>query len=50
MERTLPLFNGSAVAGGDPARPYHNARAPVYVVSGAVVRHFPARFPPFPLF
>ena len=36
MERTLPLFNGSAVAGGDPARPYHNARAPVYVVSGAV--------------
>jgi hypothetical protein len=36
MERTLPLRNFTAVPSPDPQRPYHDARAPVYVVSGAV--------------
>ena len=36
MERTVPLHNDTAVPGADLARPYHNARAPVYIVSGAV--------------
>ena len=36
MERTLPLHRDQPVASEDSARPYHNARAPVYVVSGAV--------------
>ena len=36
MERTFPLRNNTLVPSDDPAKPYHNAKAPVYVVSGAV--------------
>ena len=34
QERTFPVFNQTVMPGPDPSRPYHDARAPVYVVSG----------------
>jgi hypothetical protein len=34
QERTFPVFNRTLMPGKDPSRPYHNSRAPVYVVSG----------------
>ena len=34
QERTFPVFNKTVMPGPDPSRPYHDARAPVYVVSG----------------
>ena len=34
QERTLPVFNQTAMPGPDAARPYADAQAPVYIVSG----------------
>lgn len=34
QERTLPVFNSTVLAGLTPGHPYHDARAPTYVVSG----------------
>jgi predicted MPP superfamily phosphohydrolase len=34
QERTFPVFNRTLMPGKDHTRPYHNSRAPVYVVSG----------------
>merc|ERR1719253_2563228 len=34
QERTLPVSNKTVLSGPDPTRPYDNARAPTYIVSG----------------
>eukprot|EP01064_Diplonema_japonicum_P020312 TRINITY_DN2955_c0_g2_i2.p1 TRINITY_DN2955_c0_g2~~TRINITY_DN2955_c0_g2_i2.p1 ORF type:complete len:711 (+),score=187.73 TRINITY_DN2955_c0_g2_i2:54-2186(+) len=34
QERTLPVFNKTLMAGPDASRPYADAKAPVYIVSG----------------
>jgi hypothetical protein len=34
QERTLPVFNSTAMPGPDPARPYADAQATMYIVSG----------------
>eukprot|EP00039_Didymoeca_costata_P001043 m.49197 g.49197 ORF g.49197 m.49197 type:complete len:906 (+) comp10603_c0_seq1:100-2817(+) len=34
QERTLPVFNKTTMTGPDPSHPYHNAKAPSYIVSG----------------
>ena len=34
QERTFPVYNSTLVPSPDPSRPYENALAPVYVVSG----------------